>query len=113
MTLADNPFYSFESLQDQIKDAFGTASNPNTLSAVSNVFRVAMQDARRNGIPRGSSSTLSTVEEANGNGVRSHYNELDESGMRGIGNGFQFVGPAQGIRIIQWIAQLVIRMVEG
>ncbi|KAJ3551785.1 hypothetical protein NM688_g4509 [Phlebia brevispora] len=103
----------FDVLQDQIKEAFSTASNPNTLSAVSNVFRVAMQDVRRGGILRGSSSTLSTVDEINGAGSKSHYNALDEYGMKGLANGFQYFGPAQSSNIIHFISQLVVKIVEG
>ena len=109
-----NVSLSFEALQDKIKDAFATASNPNTLRAVSNVFRVAMQDARRGGVPRGSMSTLSTVEETNGApNSPSQLSALDEYGMRGLTSGFQFAGPSHSIKIMKWIGTLVMRMIEG
>ena len=105
---------SFDVLQDQIKDTFATASNPNTLSAVSNVFRVAMQDTRRGVIRGDSTSTLSTVDEMNGTiGGKSFYNALDEHGMRGLANGFQYFGPIQSNNVIHFIAQLVLKIVEG
>lgn len=73
-----------------------------------------MQDARR-GVVRGdSTSTLSTVDEMNGNsGSKSVFNTLDEYGMKGLANGFQYFGPTQSINIIHFIAQLVLKVVEG
>jgi hypothetical protein len=54
---------SYEGLQDRIRDTFANSSNPAILNAASTVFRVAIKDPSRAGNPRGSQSTLSTLDE--------------------------------------------------
>ncbi|KAL4251095.1 Ras-GAP domain-containing protein [Abortiporus biennis] len=106
---------AFDSLQDKIKDAFANASRPMILSAASNIFRLATQN-----LPHvshlhgpGSASTLSTVDETNGVG-KNHAHALDELGMQGLANNFQFLPPNRGqaTKMINWISELVTRIIE-
>lgn len=76
-----------------------------------------MQDPRYVASLRGSSSTLSTVDEANGHGPgRYHLNALEELGMHGLANSFQFLPAGRGhntvTKMIQWISELVSRIIE-
>ncbi|TFY83118.1 hypothetical protein EWM64_g893 [Hericium alpestre] len=113
-------YIAYDSMQDKIKDAFANSTNSAILSAASNVFHVVMQDPRSTGILRGSVSTLSTVDEGgsiNGAG-RNHVLALEEIGMHGLANGFQFI-PANrpqaaqaATRMINWISELVLRIIE-
>lgn len=105
----------FEALQEKIKDTFTNASNPAILSSASNIFRVAMQDPRHATSPRGSASTLGTVDELNGNGLgRTHLNALEEMSMHGLAENFTFLQPGRQDRsaVIQWTAQLVAKIIE-
>ena len=106
---------SYDSLQDKIKDAFANSSNPWILAAVSNVFRVAMTDPERALPSRGSASTLSTVDEMTTHGPgRGHMFALEEQGMQGLANSFQFL-PAnrgQATKMINWISELVMKIIE-
>ncbi|KDQ64130.1 hypothetical protein JAAARDRAFT_118551 [Jaapia argillacea MUCL 33604] len=107
---------TFESLQDRIKDTFAHSSNPAILSAVSNVFRVAMQDPTRNGIVRGSSSSLSTVDEATSNGPgRNHLMALEELNMQGLPSTFTFLpsGKGLGTKMLNWIPGLVVKIIDS
>ena len=104
-------------IQDKVKEAFHSASNSSIVRAASNIFRVAMQDPRYTTSLRGSSSTLSTVEEANGHGPsRYHLTALDELGMHGLLNHFQFLPAGRGhitvTKMVQWISELVSRIIE-
>ncbi|KAI0686496.1 hypothetical protein BC835DRAFT_1523052 [Cytidiella melzeri] len=108
---------TFESLQDKVKDVFATASNPDILSAASNVFRIAMQDPRHTSSLRGSTSTLSTVDELSGNGPgRLHLIALEELDMQGLTNNFHFLPAGRGhngvTKMIQWISELVSKIIE-
>lgn len=112
-------FSSFESLQDKIREVFAGSSNTSILSAASNVFRVAMQDPRHTSTLRGSSSTLSTVDEANGHAGgpgRFHLNALEELEMQGLTNNFHFLPAGRGLngvtKMIQWISELVSKIIE-
>ncbi|KAI0340881.1 hypothetical protein BDW22DRAFT_1485833 [Trametopsis cervina] len=108
---------TFESLQDKIKDAFATASNPAILNAASNIFRVAMQDPRHSSALRGSSSTLSAADELHGHGPgRYHLNALEEMEMQGLTNSFHFLPAGRGLngitKMIQWISELVSKIID-
>ncbi|KIJ89590.1 hypothetical protein K443DRAFT_15964, partial [Laccaria amethystina LaAM-08-1] len=54
---------TYESLQDRIKDTFANSSNAPIIRSVSNIFRVALPDNSQTPNPRGSTSTLGTIEE--------------------------------------------------
>jgi neurofibromin 1 len=103
----------YESLHDKMKEIFANSSNPQILKAVSNVFSIAMQLEPGRVIPfRGSASTLSTVDESGPS--RRHIIELESLGLQGLPSSFQFLPPntGQGTRMINWIAELVSKMVE-
>ncbi|KAJ7724736.1 hypothetical protein DFH07DRAFT_1066990 [Mycena maculata] len=110
---------TYDGLQDKIRDVFSKASNPAVIRAVSSIFRIAQEcgQGRVSTLPRGggSTSTLSTVEEA---GVftpgRSHLEALEELGMAGVASNFVFLPLTGGAatKVIQWIPELVNLMVQ-
>ncbi|KAA1466679.1 hypothetical protein DENSPDRAFT_831556 [Dentipellis sp. KUC8613] len=109
----------YDGLQEKIKDAFANSNTPAILSAASTLFHVVMQDPNRTGVLRGSVSTLSTVDEGIANGAsRSHVLALEEIGMNGLANGFQFIpsnrphAQQAATRMINWISELVHRIIE-
>ena len=99
-------------MQDRVKDIFANSSNPSIIRSVSNIFRVALQDARysSSSTAHGSTSTLSTVEE----NPRSHLQALEELGMQGLADSFQFLLPNRGhaTKLLQWIPTLVKLMIS-
>ncbi|GLB34218.1 putative GTPase-activator protein for Ras-like GTPases [Lyophyllum shimeji] len=98
----------YDSLQDRIKDVLANASNPSIIRSVSTIFRVALQDTSRQAALRGSSSTLSTVDEGVQGPGRNHLNALDELGMQGLANSFQFIRDlTQATKVVHWIPALV------
>ncbi|OJT09503.1 Neurofibromin [Trametes pubescens] len=115
---------TYESVQDKVKEAFANSNSPTILQAVSNIFRVATRELERanNGGPPstralgvGSASTLSTVDEGVTHGPgRKHMNALEEQGMQGLVNSFQFLPLNRGhaTKMIQWISELVMKMIE-
>ena len=116
-----DPRCRYESLQDKIKEAFANSNSPTILVAVSNVFRVATHELERVAPPSsrnfgaGSASTLSTVDEGVVHGPgRRHLNALEEQGMQGLVNSFQFLPLNRGhaTKMIQWISELVMKMIE-
>lgn len=63
----------------------------------------------------GSASTLSTVDETVPRGPgRQHLSMLEEQGMQGLVNNFQFLALNRGnaTKMIQWISELVMKMIE-
>lgn len=106
---------SYESLQDKIREAFANSSSPSVLAAVSNLFRVAVHDADRTGPVRGSASSLGTVDDGVVHGPgRSHLYALEEQGMQGLANSFQFLPSNRGhaTKMINWISELVMKIIE-
>ncbi|KAI0371618.1 hypothetical protein BV20DRAFT_1017123 [Pilatotrama ljubarskyi] len=112
---------TYESLQDKIKEAFANSNSPTILQAVSNIFRVATHEMERGappsarGLAVGSASTLSTVDEGVAHGPgRRHLSALEEQGMQGLVNSFQFLPLNRGhaTKMIQWISELVMKMIE-
>ena len=102
-------------MQDRIKDVFANSSNPFIIGSVSNIFRVALQDTTRfsnSSASHGSTSTLGTVDE-NSVGSRPH-NALEELGMQGLADSFQFLPPNRGhaTKLLQWIPTLVTLMIS-
>ena len=102
-------------MQDRVKDIFANSSNPSIIRSVSNIFRVALQDIRPSGssVTHGSTSSLSTVDE-NSVGSRAHLNALEELGMQGLADSFQFLPPNRGhaTKLLQWIPTLVALMIS-
>ena len=105
-----------------MKESFANSNSPNILLSVSNVFRVATHEMERAApvssrslAGAGSASTLSTVEEngIHGPGKR-HLSALEEQGMQGLVNSFQFLplNRGQATKMIQWISELVMKMIE-
>ena len=106
-----------------MKETFANSNSPTILLSVSNIFRVATHEMERTAPmpPRGlagagSASTLSTVDEnvVHGPGRR-HLSALEEQGMQGLVNSFQFLPLNRGqaaTKMIQWISELVMKMIE-
>ncbi|KAI1796034.1 hypothetical protein LXA43DRAFT_649826 [Ganoderma leucocontextum] len=113
---------AYETLQDKIKETFGVSNSPAILFAISNVFRVATHEMERSVPPSsrtlggaGSASTLSTVDEGASKGPgRQHLSMLEDQGMQGLANSFQFLALNRGnaTKMIQWISELVMKMIE-
>ena len=100
-------------MQDRIKDIFANSSNPSIIRSVSNVFRGALQDFTK--FSNGSTSTLlSTVDENSIASSRTHSNALEELGMQGLADSFQFLPPNRGhtTKLLQWIPALVTLMIS-
>jgi hypothetical protein len=100
-------FHRYESLQDRVKDVFANSSNPSIIRSVSNIFRVASQET--NGFRR-SIGPLSTVDE-NSITSRSHLDALEELGMQGLADTFQFLPPNRGHATTELLPNLVTLMV--
>ncbi|KAL0949203.1 hypothetical protein HGRIS_009281 [Hohenbuehelia grisea] len=102
----------YESLQDKIKDAFANSSNPTIIRAVSNIFRMAAVEIPRFPILRGSSSTLSNIEEGRPNEVGSvHMDALEALNMNGLPLAFSFLpqraAGMENITLLQWISEII------
>ena len=94
-------------MQDRVKDIFANSSNPSIIRSVSIIFRVALQDFSRSS--NGSTFTLlSTVDENSVTGA------LEELGMQGLVDSFQFLPPNRGhtTKLLQWIPALVTLMIS-
>lgn len=104
---------TFESMMERIKDTFSHSTNPAILIAVSNILKVAMQDSSRSGTLRGSASSLTTVDEGSRGPGPKHLDALEEMGMRGLPNTFQFLpGRNHGGKMLTWIPEIVSRVIE-
>ncbi|TFK62722.1 hypothetical protein BDN72DRAFT_964371 [Pluteus cervinus] len=103
----------YDGMSKRVEEAIASSSNASIIRSVSNIFRVAMlQDtSSRFGTVRGSGTTLNTVEEFP-LGNRNYLNALDEFGMQGLANNFQFLPPNRGhaTKMINWIPGLVTLM---
>lgn len=106
------PSNRYEGLQDRIKDTFANSSNASIIRSVSNIFRVALQDNARFGVPRGSTTSLGTMDEGHGPG-RSHMSALEDLGMQGLAHSFQFLPTNRGhaTKMINWIPSLIDLMI--
>lgn len=100
-------------MQDRIRDIFAKSSNPSVIRSVSNISRVAFQDPGRFNDAYRSTSTLSTVEE-NSINTRTQLGALEELGMQGLADTFQFLPPNRGhaTKLLQWIPKLVTLMIS-
>ncbi|PCH40763.1 hypothetical protein WOLCODRAFT_88808 [Wolfiporia cocos MD-104 SS10] len=105
---------TYESLQDKIRDAFANSSSPAILSAVSNLFRVAVHDTERPNPARGSASSLSIDDSATHGPGGSHLFALEQQGMSGLPDSFQFLPVNQGhaVNMMAWISELVLKIIE-
>ncbi|OBZ70421.1 Neurofibromin [Grifola frondosa] len=123
---ADVIAITYESLQDKMRDKFANSSSPHILRAVSNIFRIAINEIERSGVPppppraAASASTLSAAEEGistasvNGPGAK-HLSALEEQGMSGLVNSFQFLpanNKGHATKMINWISELVMKIIE-
>jgi hypothetical protein len=106
----------YEVLQDRVKDSFANSSNPAIISAVSIIFRVALQDAgTRLTSLQGSASTLNTVDEVHTHvPSRNHLLALEDLGLQGLASNFQFLPLDRGhaTKMINWIPELVQKIIE-
>ena len=96
-----------------MQDIFANSSNPFIIRSVRNIFRVALQDFTRFG--GGSTPTLlDTVDENPAARSRTRFNALEELGMQGLADGFQFLPPNRGhtSKLHQWIPTLVTLMIS-
>ncbi|KAF7329572.1 Ras-GAP domain-containing protein [Mycena kentingensis (nom. inval.)] len=106
---------TYDGLQDKIHGIYSKSSNPNMIRAVSSIFRMAQDHDRirsTSNLPRasGSTSTLSTVEEAAAfNPGRNHIQALEELSMAGLANNFLFLPSSGGVltRFIQFMPELL------
>lgn len=105
---------AYDVLQDKIKDVFANSSNPSIIKAVSNIFRIALQDPSRTGALRGSASTLGTIDEATHGPGKNHIMALEDLNMRGLANSFQFLPVNRGhaTKMITWIPELIEKIIE-
>ncbi|KAF8207849.1 hypothetical protein K438DRAFT_2013261 [Mycena galopus ATCC 62051] len=112
---------TYDGLQEKIHEVFSKASNPTIIRAVSNIYRMAQEHDKPRfssaPLPRGggSTSTLSTVEEATQfTPGRNHLQALEDIGMAGVASNFVFLplGGGQATKVIQWIPELVNLMVQ-
>ena len=115
MVLIENlPFFnSFETIQSKIYDTFTNSSNSAVLSAVSTIFRVAMDDPNRS-YSKGSSSTLGTVDEASNVGAGAkHLMALEELNMKGIATAFQFLTKREdAVKCMNWLPELIDKIIN-
>ncbi|KAH8118768.1 hypothetical protein DFH11DRAFT_1839273 [Phellopilus nigrolimitatus] len=104
---------AYDGLQEKIHDIFTTSSNPSILSSASAIFRVAMEDAARSVAAKGSSSTLSTLDEDATYGQR-QLHALEELGMQGLANTFQFLPLNRGhvTKVLNWFPELISKIIE-
>lgn len=99
-------------MQDRVKDIFANSSNPSIIRSVSNIIRVTLQDFSRFS-DHGSTPTLfSTMDENSITSCRTLSNALEELGMQGLVDSFQFLPPNRGhtTKLLQWIPALVTLM---
>ncbi|KAG6877669.1 hypothetical protein C0993_005168 [Termitomyces sp. T159_Od127] len=96
----------YDTLQDRIKEILANASNPSIIRSVSTIFRISVQDNTRQTTLRGSSSTLSTVDEVQGPGQK-HLSALDDLAMQGLANNLTFLKGSHATTMINWIPGLV------
>jgi neurofibromin 1 len=101
-------------IQDRVKDIFANSSNPSIIRSVSNVIRVALQDFSRLSDHGSTSTLLSTVDENPASSSRTQSDALEELGMQGLADSFQFLPPNRGhtTRLLQWIPALVTLMIS-
>jgi neurofibromin 1 len=109
---------TYDTMHDRIKDTFANSSNAAIIRSVSNIFRVALQDASKssnNSAHYSSTSTLSTVDENSIGPGRSHLNALEELAMQGLANNLTFLPPNRGhaTKMINWIPTLVSLMISS
>ncbi|TFK46902.1 hypothetical protein OE88DRAFT_1666689 [Heliocybe sulcata] len=104
---------AFESMMERLRDAFSHSANPAILMAVSNILKVAIQDPSRGPTLKGSASSLTTVDESSRGPAPKHLDALEEMGMRGLINTFQFLpGRNHGGKILTWIPEIVSRVID-
>ncbi|KAJ7265356.1 hypothetical protein B0H12DRAFT_1201035 [Mycena haematopus] len=112
---------TYDGLQEKIQDVFAKASNPTIIRAVSNIYRMAQQHDKPRfsaaALPRGggSTSTLSTIEEARQfTPGRNHLQALEDISMAGVASNFVFLplGGGHATKAMQWIPELVNLMVQ-
>ncbi|KDR84288.1 hypothetical protein GALMADRAFT_87191 [Galerina marginata CBS 339.88] len=108
---------TYETIQDRVREVFANSSNASIIRSVSTIFRVALQDPVRSSnasTSQASTSTLSVVEENSIGPGRSHLNALEDLGMQGLANNFQFLPPGKGhsTKMINWIPGLITLMIS-
>ncbi|EKM59988.1 uncharacterized protein PHACADRAFT_115378 [Phanerochaete carnosa HHB-10118-sp] len=108
-TYPDTVSTAFDCLQEKIIDSFASANNTTILLACSNIFHVAMQDARYSSILRSSAPTPTTLGELNGS---ARVSELTDVGMGGLASIYSFSSDPRTVAMIQWTAQLVSKIIE-
>ncbi|THH31919.1 hypothetical protein EUX98_g2275 [Antrodiella citrinella] len=103
----------FDALSDKIKDAFANSSRAQILGYVSSIFRVCMRDRHKVATYRNASaSTLSTVEEGSLGSSRNYEKALEDLYMGGLSKNFTFISSASGQKMINWISELVVKIIE-
>ncbi|KAI5118442.1 hypothetical protein M0805_000576 [Coniferiporia weirii] len=113
MVFPDVVSLAYDGLQEKVHDIFTTSTNPSILSSASTIFRVAMEDAAQNVAAKGSTSTLSTVDEDVAYGQR-QLHALEELNMQGLANTFQFLPLNRGhvTKVLNWFPELISKIIE-
>lgn len=72
-----------------------------------------MEDAANNVAAKGSSSTLSTLDEETAYGSR-QLHALEELNMQGLANTFQFLPLNRGLatKVLNWFPELITKIIE-
>lgn len=99
-------------MQDRVNDIFANSLNPSIMRSASNIVLAALQDVTR--CSQGSMSSLSSVDENSPCSSRTHFDALEELGMQGLANSFQFLPANRGhtSNLLEWIPALVTLMIS-
>jgi hypothetical protein len=100
-------------MQDRVNDIFANSLNSSIMRSASNIVLAALQDVTR--CSQGSaSSPLSSVDENSPCSSRTHFDALEELGMQGLANSFQFLPANRGhtSNLLEWIPALVTLMIS-
>ncbi|KAG8959528.1 Ras GTPase activating protein ira2 [Tulasnella sp. 419] len=103
---------SYECIMDKINETFTASHNPRILEAAGIVFRVAVGEnfMAAGGAPNASSSSVMLDNQTNGSA--NHVFALEKLGMSGLVTNHQFLPPNRSITLINWIQELVSRIIE-
>jgi len=105
----------YESIQDQVVEAFTNVSNPAILHGVGIIFRTSMLDPvwSSHVAMNGSASTLGGYTDGAEHGPgRVHLLALEEMQMKGILMPHVLVPRSVGSKMLHWLVELVSRIIE-
>jgi len=93
---------------EKINETLASSKNPSILEACGIVFRVAVSEQTKYAQGILPTSSFETVDGTPTN----HLVALRALGMLGLANNHQFLPTAKSIALIQWINELVSRIIE-